>query len=395
MHLPHYLSSLWIILLLCSSRLQAQPTENIVFRSGESGYHTFRIPAIIGLSDGQLLAFCEGRKKGSADFGDIDIVLKRSSNGGKTWGELQVIVDKEELQAGNPAPVVDALDPAHPNRIFLFYNTGNRTEHQVREGLGRREIWYLISDDGGKTWQAPVNISTQVHKFAGNALYASADWRSYANTPGHAMQMKYGPHRGRLVIAANHSSGPPLPHFRDYRAHVFFSDDHGQHFQLSEDVAYPGSNESMAAELGTGGILLNTRNQSGDQKCRLISRSNDGGIHWDTTYLEHNLLDPVNQGAVLTIGYNHKQAIIAHTHTQDSIRRNRLMLHISQDDGWSWFPYRTIDEAPAEVKGDYTAYSDLVLISRKHIGVLYERNGYREIVFTRIDVPRQFTSPLR
>ena len=146
----------------------------------------------------------------------------------------------------------------------------------------------------------------------------------------------------------------------------------------------------MAAELGNGGILLNSRNQSGDQKFRLISRSRDAGRSWDTTYFEKNLIDPVNQGSVLTLGYAGNNAIIAHSHAQDSTRRNNLMLHISRDDGRNWLPYLVIDQAPEGASKDYTAYSDLVVLQTNRLGVLYERNGYREIVWRTIDLPRKF-----
>ena len=101
------------------------------------GHKSYRIPAIIRLPDGQLLAFAEGRVNGSNDFGDINIVLKRSSDNGKTWGPISTVVDYDKLQAGNPAPVVDLTDPLFPDgRIFLFYNTGNNHESEVRKGNG-------------------------------------------------------------------------------------------------------------------------------------------------------------------------------------------------------------------------------------------------------------------
>jgi sialidase-1 len=391
----HY--SCYFLLLLTiflTSLSNAQADQVVVFRSGESGYHTFRIPAIIRAANGDLLAFCEGRKNGSGDFGDIDIVMRRSKDGGKQWGELQVVAEFNDLQAGNPAPLIDLLNPEHPGRIWLFYNTGNCTEQQMRERMGLKKIWYRVSDDGGINWQPPVNITSQVHKHSGNASL-QGDWRSYANTPGHALQIMNGPYKGRLVIAANHSAGPPQARFRDYRAHAFFSDDFGKSFQLSKDVDYPGSNESMAAELGNGGILLNSRNQSGDQKFRLLSRSRDAGNSWDTTYFDKNLIDPVNQGSVLTLGYAGNNAIIAHSHAQDSTRRNNLMLHISRDDGRNWQPYLVIDKAPEGATKDFTAYSDLVIVEPKRLGVLYERNGYREIVWKTIPLPRKFTRPKR
>jgi len=391
-----FLFSLFLLFSQCLNPLFSfsQSFPIVIFHSGEAGYHTFRIPAIIQNAKGHLLAFCEGRKSGSGDFGNIDIVVKRSTDGGNTWSELQVVAEQGDLQAGNPAPVLDRLHSEYPGRIFLFYNTGNQSEQHIREGKGQREVWFRCSDDGGITWQPPVNITSQVHRHSGNdSLYG--DWRSYANTPGHALQIMNGPYKGRLVIAANHSAGPPQARFRDYRAHAFFSDDHGKTFKLSDDVYYPGSNESMAAELGSGGILLNTRNQSGDAKCRIISRSKDGGQHWDTTYPEKSLIDPVNQGSVLTIGYKGQKAVIAHSHTQDSLRRNHLMLHISEDDGITWLPHQLIDQAPEGAAKDYTAYSDIVLLSRKKLGIIYERNGYKEIVWTSVGLPQRLTRPKR
>src|SRR6476620_10714420 len=183
-----------------------------VFISGTEGHKSYRIPAIIGLPNGDLLAFCEGRVNGAGDFGDINIVMKRSSNNGKTWMPLVTIVDADSLQAGNPAPVVDLTDPSFPQgRIFLFYNTGNNHEGEVRKGNGLREVWYKTSTDNGKTWSAPVNITLQVHRPMQprvNPGYNFAeDWRSYANTPGHAMQFQNGRYKGRIFIPANHSAG--------------------------------------------------------------------------------------------------------------------------------------------------------------------------------------------
>ena len=261
--------------------LSATAQEKIpVFTSGTEGHKSYRIPAIIKIPNGDLLAFCEGRVNGSGDFGDINIVLKRSTDKGETWTALQTVVDADSLQAGNPAPVVDRTDPAYPKgRIFLFYNTGNNHEGEVRKGKGLREVWYKTSVDGGITWSATVNITTQVHKPNQpkvNAAYNfSEDWRSYANTPGHALQLAGGQYKGRIYIAANHSAGAPKSRFEDYFAHGFYTDDHGQTFRLSETIQLPGGNEATAAEISNNGLLLNARNQKGDVRARIAARSTD------------------------------------------------------------------------------------------------------------------------
>ena len=286
---------------------KAAVTKTVVFAAGTEGHKSYRIPAIVELPNNDLLAFCEGRVNGAGDFGNINIVMKRSSDKGETWSTLNTIVDAANLQAGNPAPVVDVTDPEYPNgRIFLFYNTGNNHEGEVRKGNGLREVWYITSVDGGFTWSAAVNITAQVHRPLQPTVHAaynfSEDWRSYANTPGHALQIQKGKYRGRLYIAANHSAGNPKPQSQDYFAHGFYTDDHGKTFHLSETINLPGGNEATAAEISNGGLLLNARNQKGDMRARIVARSNDGGQTWSNIVFDKNLPDPVCEGSILNIG---------------------------------------------------------------------------------------------
>ena len=369
--------------------LHVFPQQKVpVFVAGTEGHKTYRIPAVVRLPDGEILAFCEGRVNGSGDFGDINIVMKRSRDGGKTWSQLMTVVDAGSLQAGNPAPVVDITDPAYPGgRVFLFYNTGNNHEGEVRRGNGLREVWFKTSTDNGQTWSEEVNITAQVHRPRqpqANAMYNFADdWRSYANTPGHAMQFQNGKYKGRIFIAANHSAGPPQKQFMDYAAHGFYTDDHGKSFHLSETVKVPGRNESMAAELSKDRLVMNSRNQTGDIRARIVSISRDGGATWDTSYFDRTLIDPVNQGSIITLGRKRGRNVIAFCNAADTSRRDNLTLRISYDEGRSWSRSYTIDKS-AEGKRDNAAYSDLVVLSKKDIGVLYEKDGYKEIVFTRV-----------
>lgn len=375
----------FIALLICQLAVHAQTP---VFVSGAEGYKSFRIPAIVSAPNGYLLAFAEGRVAGSGDFGDIDIVMKRSKDKGKTWSASQVVAGYDKLQAGNPAPVFDLSDPVFPKgRLFLFYNTGNNHEGEVRKGKGLREVWYVTSTDAGATWTEPVNITTQVHKpnmpDVHAAYHFSEDWRSYANTPGHGMQLTEGPHKGRIYIAANHSAGDPKPQSTDYQAHGFYSDDHGKTFKLSETISFEGSNEATAAEISGGRVMFNARNQQGDVRARIVAVSSDGGVKWDTTYFDHNLPDPVCEGSILTIGKNKKQNILAFSNAADTKNRDNLTLRISFDDGKTWAQQYVVDKSSAGER-DFTAYSDIVKTGKQTIGVLYERDGYKSIMYKEI-----------
>jgi len=380
--------SLYIISL--AGLAQSEPVP--VFVSGTEGHKSYRIPAIVSLPNGELLAFAEGRVHGSGDFGDINIVLKRSSDEGKTWSALQHVAEFDTLQCGNPAPVVDLTDPAFPQgRIFLFYNTGNNHEGEIRKGKGYKQVWYKTSSDGGRTWSEAVDITLQVHRpnqpESNPAFNFPEDWRTYANTPGHAMQFQNGKYKGRIFVAANHSAGNAQKEAMDYDAHGFYTDDHGKTFHLGASLNVSGSNESMAVELSNDKLMMNSRNQRGDIRARIISISNDGGATWDTSYFDKNLPDPVCQGSILNIGRKSVKNILAFCNAADTANRDNLTLRISYDEGKTWKKNILLAKKPnsyLDKRKDYAAYSDMVKLDKKRVGVLYEKDNYQQIVFTAV-----------
>jgi len=377
----------YVLINLLVSSIYAQQEEVTVFKSGAEGYRSFRIPSIIKAPNGDLLAFAEGRVNGEDDFGNIQIVLKRSADGGKTWSLLQVAASNDTLQAGNPAPVVDRADSAYPKgRLFLFYNTGNASENMVRKGRGLREVWYKTSTDNGLTWSAPVNITLQVHKprqpRVNSAYNFNEDWRSYANTPGHAIQLTSGKYKGRIYVAANHSAGEPQKHYADGRAFGYYTDDHGKTFKLSAEINMPGSNESMAVELAGNKLMMNIRNQLGNIKQRIIAVSSNGGQTWDASYFDPHLPDPICQGSILNVGKSKGKAILAVCNNADTLHRDNLTLRISFDEGKTWKRNYVVAKSPIGYRGAFSAYSDMAAVDKKHIGILYEKDNYKKIVFT-------------
>jgi len=339
-----------------------------MFIQGMEGYQCFRIPAIVAAKD-RLLAFSEGRKRSCDDFGNNDLVMRVSDNGGMTWSELRVLVDYDSLQASNAAPVFDQYDPE--GRLYLFYNTGNVTEHEIRMGKGLREVWYISSEDLGETWSEPVNITAQVHfpqRYAdGKENPLSRDWRGYANTPGHAVQVDRGKYQGRIFVPANHTEGDPKADWSDCFAHGFYTDDHGRSFQVSPNISLAGSNEATAAVLRDGGILLNARNQKGTPRQRVVGRSSTAGSSWDTVYYDPQLIEPVCQASMINARF-HGRDILLFANPASETRRKQLTLRASLDDGFTW-PLSLL-----VIEGD-AAYCDLVFLPPDQVGILYEKGN--------------------
>jgi sialidase-1 len=145
-----------------------------------------------------------------------------------------------------------------------------------------------------------------------------------------------------------------------------------------------GSNEAIGAALSGDRMIMNIRNQSGDIRNRMIAYSSNGGEKWDTVFFNNDLIDPVCQGSILGIGIRKGKMVLASSNPADALKRDNLMIKISYDEGITWPKSMLVDKSSSGYKGDWSAYSDLVLLNKNTIGILYERNNYSEIVFKRI-----------
>jgi sialidase-1 len=145
-----------------------------------------------------------------------------------------------------------------------------------------------------------------------------------------------------------------------------------------------GSNEAIGAALSGDRMIMNIRNQSGDIRNRMIAYSSNGGEKWDTVFFNNDLIDPVCQGSILGIGEKKDKMVLASSNPADALKRDNLMIKISYDEGITWPKSMLVDKSSPGYKGDWSAYSDLVLLNKNTIGILYERNNYSEIVFKRV-----------
>ena len=208
----------------------ALPRQSALFTSGEGGYNTYRIPAIIATARGSLLAFCEGRKHGGGDSGNIDLLVKRSTDPGPTWGEQRVVWDDGVNTCGNPCPVLDRETGIV--WLLMTWNNGADTEDEIiaQTGKDTRRVFVTCSRNDGVTWAEPRDITSRVK---------SPDWTWYATGPGAGIQIERGSHRGRLLIPCDHIEAAAQ---RGY-SHVIYSDDHGETWQLGGRTPQPQVDE--------------------------------------------------------------------------------------------------------------------------------------------------------
>lgn len=343
-------------LLLGGSLLVATEFSQVeVFRSGQDGYHTYRIPALIVTKLGTLLAFCEGRRSAGGDSGDIDLLLKRSRDGGRTWSATQVVADFGEDTIGNPAPVVD--QKTGDIVLLMTRNPGKVTERQIVAGSGTRTVWLSRSTDQGLTWEPPTEITASVKR---------PDWTWYATGPGNGIQLR----DGRMVIACDHI----VAETKAMHSHVIVSDDGGRHWTLG-GVAAEKTNESAVVELPDRTLMLNMRSYHGKNR-RAVALSRDRGQSWSELTFAEDLIEPVCQASLISGGNG--RLLFSNP---AAVKRVRMTVRMSADHGKSWPVARVIHEGPA-------AYSSLARLRDGRFGLLYERGesrAYEVITFARFN----------
>ncbi len=353
--------------------------QQLLFTAGEGGYTTFRIPAIVKVTKGELLAFCEGRGDDGHDYGNIDIVLKRSKDSGKTWSPLEVVVDNASAQAGNPTPLVDWQDPLYrQGRLFLHYNTASNSERDIVNGVGVREVWYKTSLDNGVSWSKAVNITTSVHRPHEPSVNPDynfrEDWRWYANGPVHGIQLK----SGRMLIPGNHTYGHD--HENDF-SHVYYSDDHGLSWHMG-GIAGKNTNEASIVELANGDVLMNMRRIHHVPKpYRGIAISKDGGLNFGPTISDPTLVEPQVQASILryTLAEQHGKNRLLFSNPKSKSKRENMTVRLSYDEGKTWTQGRSLYSGSS-------AYSDLVVLNDMSIGALHEADNYQKIYFSQFNL---------
>ncbi|MFF5515973.1 exo-alpha-sialidase [Streptomyces coeruleorubidus] len=337
--------------------------QQVLFKASQDpGYACFRIPAIVRTTAGTLLAFAEGRVLNCGDAADIDIVLKRSTDGGRTWGPLQVVNEGAGDTHGNPAPVVDR----RTGRILLAetYNTG-RTDAGNCTVPCDRTPHLQYSDDDGRTWSEPRDLSDEI---------LPEHWNSwYATGPVHGIQLTRGKHAGRLVFGVNTETWDGSRVTANHAA-LIVSDDGGDHWRIGATDSWPIPQDGMfrqkpsevtLTERADGAVLVSGREQDGtDPGHRSQTFSLDGGDSFATPFRAlPDLYTPQVQGATLRLGDRMLLSAPA-----DPDRRRTMMVRSSYDGGRTW---DSVDRGTV-VTTDWSGYSDMAAVDSSTVGLLYE-----------------------
>jgi len=326
----------------------------------------YRIPSLVVTPKGVLLAFCEARHNASGDHAENDIILKRSSDGGRTWGPTMVVAEDGKNSLNNPTAVV----VRKTGRVILMYqrypcgfHIGTDTTAHLREvepGYEGEHIcrtFVKTSDDDGSHWSEPREIT--------RAAKLSADTTSSLSGPGIGIQLRRGAHSGRLVF-------PFYAFPQPNKVYAVFSDDLGEtwaHGQPAENKSAGGGNENQMVELADGSVMVNSRRSGICKTCRKVSVSRNGGETWSGLMEEPALVESGCQGSILRYSDpldGRRSRILFSNPASEKGRRNGTV-RLSYDDAQTWPVSKTIRTDAM------FCYSCLAVLPDLSIGCLYER----------------------
>ncbi|MDA1055213.1 MAG: exo-alpha-sialidase [Planctomycetota bacterium] len=350
-------------------------------RHNDDGVHTYRIPALTTSAKGTLLCVYDMRRRMGRDLQeDIDIGLSRSTDGGRSWEPVRVIMDMGEF-GGLPQEQNGCSDPGiivdhQTGEIFCFavWMNGKPGKHQWTDDgsepgfeIGKAAQFLMVrSKDDGLTWSKPENLTRRLKQEAWWLLAPSP--QQGINLPDGTLVMPVEGRDGRAAAATF--------------ATIMISRDHGTTWTVGEP-AYSGGNECQAAQLGDGSIMLNMRNDH--ERFRAVFVTKDLGQSWQPHETNRNtLIEPNCNGSLLRVDYEHageKRHVLlfANPHTQQG--RTHHTIQVSFDEGRTWpkSHHLLLDE------GRGAGYPSLTRVDESHVGIVYE-GSQSHLVFEKLSL---------
>ncbi len=372
-------AALLVPLLTCSSAsaLEDRPFV-VIHRQGDDNCHTFRIPGIAVTNSGTLLAVYDMRYRSRRDLqGHMDIGLSRSTDGGKTWKKPRPIMDMG-LYGGLPEDQNGCSDPnilvdrtTGEIIVSAVWTHGKPGTHQWKGRgsepgieLSRSSQFMMVkSTDDGRTWSKPENWTAKLKNPA---------WHLFAPGPGNGITMS----NGTLVMPTGGRDEKGMPF-----SNLMWSKDHGKTWKLSS-LARSNTNESAVAELSDGSLMLNMRdNRNRKDKSstngRAVSVTSDLGKTWKVHSSDHGSLpEPVCMASLISHKLKDGRSALFFSNPHHKSRRQNMTLQMSLDDGKTWSKKILLDK-------DGGAYSSLVMVNDRTIGILYE-SSRADLVFQAI-----------
>jgi sialidase-1 len=373
-----------ILVVFQALAAEARIDKTDLFKSGETGYKLYRIPGLVVTQKGTILAYAEARKSDLGDWGPIDIVLRRSADGGKNWSPFQVIANVEGPKTKNPVALAQKLansgDVTYNNPVAVADRSG--AVHFVF-CLEYMRAFYMRSENDGITFSKPVEITHVLEKFR-----PEYDWKVLATGPGHGIQLR----NGRLLIPIWLSTGAGGHGHRPSIVSVIYSDNSGKTWNRGE-IAVPNTaelinpSETAAVELADGRVMLNARSES-KQHRRLITISDNGATKWSSPRFDDALFEPICMASLVrysTKAESGRNRILFSNpyslgrrdgRAEGGLPRERrnLSVQLSYDEGQTWALRKTVEAG-------WSGYSDMAVAHDKTILLLYERGGINDNQF--------------
>ena len=355
---------------------EAGPVMKDLFQAGAGGFATYRIPGIVVTKAGTLLAYCEARKNGTGDWAEIDVMLRRSTDGGSTWEDPRRLATAPPNAGHNPAPVALKLKESGKttNNPVAIADPVSGTVHFLY-CVNYDRCFYMRSDDDGRTFSQPVEITA-----AFETLQPKYDWKVIATGPGHGIRMT----SGRLVVPVWMSLGTgPNGHHPSCVATIY-SDDDGKNWHAGQIVVdntpgRPNPNETTIAQLEDGRVMLNIRNESPKNR-RLVTTSPSGAAGWSEPKYDDALFDPICFASLLAIP-GKGQLLFCNPDSSASggkslgKPRKNLTIRLSDDGAKTWAISKVIEPG-------ISGYSDLAASpDGSTIYCLFERAGLKGNMF--------------
>ena len=344
------------LLLLACVRSAADDVERAdLFVAGQGGYAAYRIPGVVSAADGTVLAYCEARKGGPSDWADIDVLARRSTDGGRTWGPPTVLVTKPADAKQNPAGPKRAAGAVTVNNPVAVADGARGVVHFLY-CVEYDRCFYRRSGDAGKTFADPVEITAAFEKFR-----PEYDWKVIATGPGHGVKLR----SGRLVVPVWLSTSTKGPH-RPSCVATIYSDDDGKTWRRGDVVPTPGlvnPSETAVVEVG-GKVMLNIRHE-GEPHRRAVVEGRDGAGGWGQVRFDDALPEPVCMASLLQLGQD--SLLFCNPNNPSGRERKNLTVKRSDDVGRTWKDVVTLEPGPS-------AYSDLAQAGGEVL-CLYERRG--------------------